>query len=426
MKGLKRFFFQPRIGIQKSAYLWNMIAGISSALESVLFSIIITRVIGLAEAGIATLGFAVGNLMATIGRYGVRTFQVTDVECRYSFPAYFRTRLVTTGAMILANIGYILYCCRFKGYSEFKATVVLLICMKFIIEVVEDVFAGECQKRGRLDVGSKVFVARSFCFVATSLGLMIATKNMVLSLGAALGCITAVEIISLRTVNGEMTFSFAKPEKGQIRELLIRCAPLFLSTFSFFYITNAPKYAIDTVMTDEVQACYGFIAFSVFAIELLNNFIYQPTLVNLATEWTEKQLEKMRKRMNRQILIIIGLTCIALTGAYFLGIPVLSAVFGTDLTGYKREMLILLMTGGLLAMIGYFTTVLVTMRETRIMIIAYLTDLVLSFFLYTPVIRTWGVMGGVILYGGLCAMFALYEYLAIRIKMSKAERMQSA
>ena len=84
-------------------------------------------------------------------------------------------------------------------------------------------------------------------------------------------------------------------------------------------------------------------------------------------------------------------------------------------------MLIILLDGGLLALLGYFSTVLITMRETKVMIIGYMTDLVLSLIFYTPVIRKHGVLGGVILYGILCAFFACYEYISIRIRMRKAE-----
>jgi len=417
---LQRFFFRPGINVSRSAYCWNTLAGISSALESVLFSIIVTRLIGLADAGIITLGFAIGNLLATIGKYGVRTFQVTDVNCRYSFSAYFYTRIITVTAMIVCGAGYLLFCSVQKGYTAYKTTVLLLICAKFIVETFEDVFAGECQKKGRLDVASKMFISRSFSFIAVFAITILITRNVILSAATTLAGIVIVEALCLKTIRSNMDFTIVRTGKADIRELLIKCAPLFLSTFCFFYMTNAPKYAIDTVMNDEVQACYGFIAFPVFAIELLNNFIYQPTLVTLAGDWVSGRTEKVRKRLHRQILIVSGLTVLALTGAWFFGVPILSAVFGTDLTGYKNEMMILVLTGGLLAMIGYFTTVLITMRESRAIMIAYLADSAVSLALYTPVIRAYGIMGGVLLYCGLCFVFAVYEYIWIMIRSGKS------
>lgn len=419
---LTRFFFGSGKDVKRSTYIWNTLAGIFSALESVLFSIIATRAVGLADAGIITLGFAVGNLFATVGKYGVKTFQVTDVDRKYSFGGYFYTRLITIGAMVLTGCAYIAYCYAHKGYSVYKAAVVLMICGKFVVEVFEDVFAGECQKNGRLDVGAKVFVARSFSFILLFSAVVIATGRMIPALACALAGVVLVEAVSLRAVHTRMAFAVGRFPREQIRQLLVKCAPLFLSTFSFFYMTNAPKYAIDTVMSDEVQACYGFIAFPVFAIELLNNFIYQPTLVSLAEDWTQRRLSKVRGRLHRQVLIVLGLTCAALVGGYFLGIPILSLVFGTDLAGYKTEMLFLLLAGGLLAMIGYFTTVLITMRQSMVMMVGYIVDAALSFALYTPVIRRFGIVGGVLLYCGMCLLFALYEYVMICVNLGRAAR----
>ncbi len=416
---LERFFFRHDLNVSKSTYLWNTLAGISSALESVIFSIIVTRVIGLSDAGIITLGFAVGNLLATIGKYGVRTFQVTDIKCNYSFSAYFYTRLVTVPGMILCGTGYLLFCYLHNGYTVYKTIILVLLCSKFIVETMEDVFAGECQRQGRLDVASKMFFCRSFSFIIVFAVALILSKNVILSISMTLAGIVLIEMLSLKTVLKNMTFSFRGAKKHQVRELLIKCAPLFLSAFCFFYITNAPKYAIDSVMNDEAQACYGFIAFPVFAIELLNNFIYQPTLVKLAEDWISGRTALVQKKMHMQMLIICGLTVTALGGAYFLGIPILSFVFGTDLAAYKTEMLLLLLTGGLLAMIGYFSTVLITMRESTVLIIGYLADSIISLFLYTLVIRSHGIMGGVLLYGGLCFLLALYEYVWIRVRIRK-------
>lgn len=67
--------------------------------------------------------------------------------------------------------------------------------------------------------------------------------------------------------------------------------PLFGISFLSFYVNSAPKYAIDACLTDEIQACYGFVAMPVFVIGLINNFIYQPVLVPMAVEWEKEQTE---------------------------------------------------------------------------------------------------------------------------------------
>lgn len=413
MNYIRQFIFDETSNIQKSTYVWNMLAGLASALESVLFSMIVTRITGLNDAGIITIGFAIGNLMATIGKYGVRTFQVTDINRKYSFSDYLFARLITIIVMIVGTGVYIIYCYYNKDYSIYKTTIVSLICIKFVIEALEDVFAGECQKSGRLDVSSRIFVIRSICFVVVFATVLIVSDKLMISLVCTLIISIVIEITMLRLIINTMDLSLRVQEYKKVLDIILKCTPLFLSAFFFFYITNAPKYAIDTVMDDQVQACYSFIAFPVFAIELLNNFIYQPVLVDLAYDWNANNYVQVKRRMYKQILIVVLLTVAALICGYFLGIPVLSLFFSTDLSGYKYEMLVLLIGGGLLALIGYLSTILITMRQSMLIIYGYSVIFVISLFSYTEIIIRYNVMGGVILYAILCFAFALYEYLAI-------------
>lgn len=419
MKLLRSIIFNTKADIQKSAYIWNMIAGLASALESLLFSIIVTRTTGLSDAGIVTIGFAIGNLMATIGKYGVRTFQVTDVNRKYSFSSYLYARIATIVLMIIVNVVYIIYCFDKKDYTVYKSIAVGMLCTKFVIEALEDVFAGECQKSGRLDASSKIFVFRSINFILIFAISIQLTRNLIFSLSGTLAIVILIEVMMIKLVTStlKLTLKLEKPE--YIWDIIVKCFPLCLSAFSFFYITNASKYAIDTVMSDEVQACYSFIAYPVFAIELLNNFIYQPSLVSLANDWNTKNYDKVRFRIYKQLVIILGLTILALAAGYFFGIPVLSVVFSTNLSTYKHEMLILLFGGGLLAVIGYLSTILITMRGSLVMICGYAVAFVISLFSYTIVITRYGVLGGVILYCLLCFLLALYEYISIAIIFRK-------
>lgn len=413
MELLKKFMFRTKMDVQKSAYIWNMAAGLFSALESFLFSIIVTRTVGLSDAGIVTIGFAVGNLMATIGKYGVRTFQVTDIKRKYSFSDYFSARLITILMMAVINGSYMVWCFHAKGYSAYKSAIILMLCARFMLEAFEDVFAGECQKNGRLDVSSRIFVIRSAGFTAVFAVALFFSKALMVAMVCGLIFIVFVEIIMLKLLMDAMGMLPRWTGVRCIKGILIKCFSLCLSAFFFFYMTNAPKYAIDTVMNDEVQACYSFIAFPVFAIELMNNFIYQPVLVSLAADWNASLFSKVKIRIYKQLAIILGLTAFSVAGGALCGIPVLSAVFSTDLTQYKSEMLLLLMSGGLLAVIGYLSTILVTMRRSVLMIYGYVVAFFASVCFYTPVIVKYGVMGGVLLYGFLCFLFALYEYLAI-------------
>ena len=86
--------------------------------------------------------------------------------------------------------------------------------------------------------------------------------------------------------------------------LLKVCFPLFAGAFLSFYIGNAPKYAIDAMLTDELQACYGFIAMPVFVVGLLNNFIFNPILFRMSMLWKKGKKKEFVLRTACQVGIV--------------------------------------------------------------------------------------------------------------------------
>ena len=84
MNKLKNFLLNDK-NIERDSFLWNMIGSMLMAFQSVIMLMIFTRVLGLADAGIFTIAFANANLFLNIGKYGMRYFQVSDLERQFSF-----------------------------------------------------------------------------------------------------------------------------------------------------------------------------------------------------------------------------------------------------------------------------------------------------------------------------------------------------
>lgn len=89
-------------------------------------------------------------------------------------------------------------------------------------------------------------------------------------------------------------------------------------------------------------------------------------------------------RVVRQHIIIIILTLFTLIGGYFLGIPVLSAIYKTDLCNYKSELLILLIGGGLLAISGFVVILITLIRKQKYLSWGYAFIAVLA-FVFSPI-----------------------------------------
>lgn len=209
--------------------------------------------------------------------------------------------------------------------------------------------------------------------------------------------------------------SINRADFGQIRKLLWITFPLCAISFISFYVNNAPKYAIDACLTDEIQACYGFVSMPVFVVKLLSNFIYQPVLVPMAVEWDERRIKDLSSRIAKQIMIIGGLSAICLLGGYVLGIPVLSLLCATDLSGYKAELMVLLLASGFMAGSGYLTVVLTVMRcQKELLWTCCLMALIAAVGLKT-IVSLYGTLGAAICYLALMVLLCLlYTVILVR------------
>lgn len=414
---------------RRKDYVWNTAAGLINAAEAVVMSMIVTRMTGLSDAGMLTMAFAVGNLMLPIGKFGVRNFQVTDVEHKFSLFTYIMTRLATVIVMVISVCGYLGYAASRLGYSSDKIGVVFAVCMIYAVEALEDVIWGYYQQRNRLYAGAGMFCVRwtgILLFFPVALYISRSLKDTLLwcMILSAVIFLILLRVSYPRICRREDRFSEMSGNRidfRQIGRLLKAVLPLFGISFLALYENNMPKYSIDAYMTDEIQACYGFVAMPVFVIGLLNNFIYQPSLVPMAVEWEQGQVVKFRKRIGRQIMIIGALAGVCMTGAYLLGIPVLSLLYNTDLTGYKRELMILLLASAFLAASGYQSVVLTIMRCQKALLLPHCITAVLATVSLPRAVAGFGTMGAASCYMVLMALlcFMYGAVLIINLKGNK-------
>ena len=68
---------------------------------------------------------------------------------------------------------------------------------------------------------------------------------------------------------------------------------------------------------------------------------------------------------------LAGVDAALLLGGYFLGLPILSAVYHVDLSGYRPILMIFLLASGAVAMLNLFVALLTAMRKQRHLLYAY-------------------------------------------------------
>ena len=409
--------------VKRSAYVWNAINAMLSALQCPVCLMFITRLGGMKDAGVFSIAFAVASLMLYIGLYGLRRFQASDVNEEFKFADYNGMRYITCGAMMAASLGYCLYGCAFNDYSFDKAAVVFLVCVLKLVQAYTDVIHGNMQQKGRLDVATKSSAVRYVLEVAAIIVTLFITGDLLVSV--AVSAVVSVVVMMLTTVAAGRKYCdtyIPRFSADAIKALTVDGFPLFASLFLNMYISNAPKYAIDTYLTEEIQAVYNLIFMPAFMVMLLSNFIFNPIIKSYAELWlsgSSEQHKELWRRIRMQMLFVLGLTLLGLAMAATVGIPMLSLIFGTDLADYKTELCIVMIGGGALAYAQYFSTVITIIREQKSMIICYGIAAVAAYVLSGVLVKSQGIMGAAIMYAIIMVVLALLLVVSTLWKLNK-------
>lgn len=411
-KKIKDFIFNENRYIDQNAIFWNMVFSIMSALQSAIMIMLVTRVIGTEKAGILSISYASAYLMFTIGVYGVRNFQVTDSSMMYSYNDYKKVRFLSCGMMIICSVMY----CFFKNYEGDKVSVLLLVCILKLEESFEDLYHGELQRMGRLDIAGRLGTFRlgiSYCIFSFVLFL---SKNLIRAL-IYFDIFSGIIIFLTKVLLKDIIVK--ENNRGDIISLLITCFPLFVMSFLGIYISNAPKYAIDNYLSEETQAYYGIISMPLFVINLLSGVVYRPKLLYMAKLWNSNNKKKFIQLVRKQINNILLISILIIEGGLKIGLKILEAVYGISLGTLKREFGILLIGGGIVALYNFLTACLTIVRKQSFVLIISIIVMVLASIISKPIVQHIGLLGAAYLYLILMFTEMISVFLILAIYLYK-------
>ena len=355
LKAIVRFLEKTN-NIDRSTYIWNTVSATVLAMQGPVIQAVVSRTNGATDLGIFSIAFSIATLMMYVGQYGIRRFQASDVNEQFSFEEYHGMRIITCIALVIASLAYCIYGRAFRGYSDIKFAVIFMVCMLKMIMAYSDVYHGNMQQKGRFDVAAKATAIRYTAELIIFCVMLVLTHDLLLSAVVTVSC--SVVMMMLLSMNAGRNYcSSLKPSfrRPAIRGLMIEGFPLFVSMFLNTYVSNAPRYAIDAYLNDDVQAVFSCIFMPVFVVQVVAQFIFNPIISSYARMWLKRTMESYNafiKRIKKMCVAVLGLALLGLLVAATIGIPVLSAVFGLDLTDYKKELCIIMLGGAPLLQYG--------------------------------------------------------------------------
>lgn len=402
-------------------FIWNTIGSTLASFSSVFLLIMITRINGMEEAGIFTITFATASIFYIVAIYSGRNCQITDIEGKITNKEYIVSRIITCLIMAILVFFYVWI----KDYDLHKKAVLIFLCIWKGLEAFNDVLYGTMQKNGEL---YKVGISLIF---RTMLGLILFLIVDAITHHLVYATI-ALAISSLITIVGydlpqikKILIPNERIEKKHMIQIYQKEFFLFANTFLTMYVLNASKYAIETYLTEDIQAVFGIILMPASILPLFAQFIVAPLINQLTDLYKNRKIEQMKQLKRKTMYFMIGFGMVAIFLGYTIGIPVLNFVYNVNLTPYRLDLVILLFAYIFYAM-GYVETIILTIyRNMKEQFFVYVITAIMIFVLSYRFVNKIGVRGASI--ACVITMITYYGLLAIinHYQTKKQERIQT-
>jgi O-antigen/teichoic acid export membrane protein len=396
------------------AFLWMFLSGTLVAASTFIMLVVVIRTAGLYWGGVFSLALAVALQLQTIGCFSVRPFQVADSREHFAFGDYLAARLATILLMLLAGCGWLV--CR--GLSRDKAATILLLIGLKLAESLANVLEGRYHQKDRLDVACRSLFWKTLLPLLLFCALMLGGSPLI----PALAALVALHALLLLLIDGRLIQEFGgwqiRWNTRRIGALLRACLPLFINAYLLMVINQAAKFALNRQADEATLTRYSALFMVAYLPPLLSNFAMSPLMTRLARAWPARDPRPFYRLIGAQLVWIAGLTTVGLALIALGGETLLSRLFGTDLSPYRRELMLLLAGGSLIAASLVFQYVLVILRRLAIGLLCMTAATLIASLITRPLVAQQAIAGAAWSFAavsaGMCALFMLATWYAFR------------
>lgn len=371
-------------------FIWNILGTGLNSFNSLFFLIIVTRINGVNDAGIFSICYATALILYTVGLYSGRLCQVTDIEKKIKDKDYILNRVISCVIMMILAVGFVFI----KGYTAYKLSVCLLLCLYKATEAFAEILYGIMQKNELLYKSGQSLTIKSLAGLIIFLIVDFITKNLIIAILSAV-------IVNILTM---LTFDFiiikklvSKDEKITLSNVIKVFKTdffVFANSFAGIYVLNAPKYAIDSYLTEDMQAMFGYIIMPATVITLFTQFIFMPCLNKLTEFYENKNMKDFKGLALKIKACVLGFGVLATGAAYLLGPEVLKIIYGVDELLNYRINLCIIIASHIFYAISYINLVLLTTtRNTFVQFVIYVITMIVAFIGSNVLVKTNGING---------------------------------
>lgn len=391
--------------------------------SSIVLLVSVTRTSGAFLSGVFSIGWAVCQQMLTVGQFGSRNVQVSDLDENFKFTDFLLSKLITIPLMLLLSLMYSLF---IKLNSQ-ETTIALVLTLLMSSEVIADVFAGFFQKNEKLAFTGLSYLFRVLTYDIIFVLTLIVYKNITLSIIiASISSYLWLILIDFKIIKEYFNLDF-KFRANNIITIFKVCFSIFIGLFLTNYIVNIPKNSIAIHLSSESQAVYNILAMPSFIISLLFQMVVVPYYTSIASIFRKNILKFITTIMNITLAILCLTVLFVLAGVY-IGLPVMSLIFNIDINHFKFVFGVLIISGGLSSISIFYIYLLTLINKTKFITYIYCANALISTFLGDYLVKIYQLKGAGLTYlfsttfNSSILIIIVMHYILVKYKKNKCKR----
>ena len=341
------------------------------------------------NSGILAFAMATGNIFYAFATYSMRTFQVSDIENRFSSSNYVAFRVVTIAIASVACIAYSLIIA-----SDIATGIAMAAYLLFKAdEAFANVLYGIDQKAERMDFIGISQGVRGVLSIAAFSAVLIAGGSLTLAFLAMFVCCVAVTVLydvphsrKCDAVSLRLTPSIC----GQMFRL---CAPNVVSNLAYGAVATLARQWFGLSYGEEALGIYAAVATPCVLVQVMANYLYSPFLVPIARSWTQRNKAELRSQLIKLFGGMAGVIVVCLALSALFGAPVIELVYGSDIADYSWMIVPAMAAASAMAAAALLTDLLVVMRRYYLAAGISITSLISCAALMVPCTDLWYMNG---------------------------------
>lgn len=370
-------------------FAWNAIGLTLNSCNSLFFLIVVRFINGLDVAGIFTYAFALCIILYTFMIFYNRSFQVSDLNDKFSFNDYLSCRIITSFISFL----FILVFSLINHFSFFEIAIILLLSGFRTIEAISDCFYGAIQKKDKLyQTGISLSLKAVFGLLAFFI-VDLLTKQLIFAIVALI----IINILFFMFYDlhkyHKLYNAKIKINSKNLKPILKASLPICIFSMLSIYLSNCQKYILPYFESDEVQAIFGILIMPATFLNLIGAYLINPFINLFSLHHKNKNYAAFITSAKKILFSLAGIGVIVLIICYFIGIPLLEFIFQLELSAYRNSLQLIILASIFYAATLIISSLLTIIKENRRQIYTYFISTIAATITSILLIPKFGIFG---------------------------------